>query len=105
MQALLDQVPQLTLTSRAFYNDVLGEFEEYITTLFGYDKVLAMNTGVEGGETAVKLARLTYTQYSLQRMRSQIMSMAAHEGYTNDYIMSEIHIHTSRSIVQILESK
>ena len=57
MSALLDQVPQLSLTSRAFYNDVLGEFEEYITTLFGYDKVLPMNTGVEGGETAVKLAR------------------------------------------------
>ena len=57
MGALLDQVPQLSLTSRAFYNDVLGEFEEYITTLFGYDKVLPMNTGVEGGETAVKLAR------------------------------------------------
>ena len=57
VRALLDQVPQLSLTSRAFYNDVLGEFEEYITTLFGYDKVLPMNTGVEGGETAVKLAR------------------------------------------------
>ena len=55
--ALLDQVPRLTLTSRAFFNDVLGEFEEYITKLFGYDKVLPMNTGVEGGETAVKLAR------------------------------------------------
>ena len=53
----MDQIPQLSLTSRAFYNDVLGEFEEYITTLFGYDKVLPMNTGVEGGETAVKLAR------------------------------------------------
>ncbi len=57
MEALLEQVPQLTLTSRAFYNDVLGKFEEYITTLFGYDKVLPMNTGVEGGETAIKLAR------------------------------------------------
>jgi ornithine--oxo-acid transaminase len=57
VKALLDQVPQLSLTSRAFFNDVLGEFEEYITTLFGYDKVLPMNTGVEGGETAVKLAR------------------------------------------------
>ena len=50
-------MPHLSLTSRAFYNDVLGEYEEYITKLFGYDKVLPMNTGVEGGETAVKLAR------------------------------------------------
>ena len=53
----MDQVQTLSLTSRAFYNDVLGEYEEYITGLFGYDKVLPMNTGVEGGETAVKLAR------------------------------------------------
>ena len=57
VKALMDQVPRLSLTSRAFYNDVLGEYEEYITKLFGYDKVLPMNTGVEGGETAVKLAR------------------------------------------------
>lgn len=62
VKALLDQVPQLSLTSRAFFNDVLGEFEEYITTLFGYDKVLPMNTGVEGGETAVKLARSAFSQ-------------------------------------------
>ena len=47
----------LHLTSRAFYNNVLGEYEKFITELFGYDKVLPMNTGVEGGETAVKLAR------------------------------------------------
>ncbi|MAR39356.1 MAG: ornithine--oxo-acid transaminase [Flavobacteriales bacterium] len=47
----------LTLTSRAFHNDTLGEYEKYITEFFGYDKVLPMNTGVEGGETANKLAR------------------------------------------------
>lgn len=57
LKALVDQAATLTLTSRAFYNNVLGEYEKYITTLFGYDKVLPMNTGVEGGETAVKLAR------------------------------------------------
>ncbi|KAK9806178.1 hypothetical protein WJX72_004528 [[Myrmecia] bisecta] len=55
--ALIDQVNTLSLTSRAFYNDVLGQYEEFITKLFGYDKVLPMNTGVEGGETAIKLAR------------------------------------------------
>ncbi|MGY6561697.1 MAG: ornithine--oxo-acid transaminase [Luteibaculaceae bacterium] len=55
--ALKNQAEKLTLTSRAFYNSVLGEFEHYITQLLGYDKVLPMNTGVEGGETAVKLAR------------------------------------------------
>jgi len=57
VQALTEQAQILTLTSRAFYNDALGIFEEYITKLFGYDKVLMMNTGVEGGETAIKLAR------------------------------------------------
>ncbi|CAB1416693.1 unnamed protein product [Pleuronectes platessa] len=55
--ALNAQASKLTLTSRAFYNDVLGAYEEYITNMFGYDKVLPMNTGVEGGETACKLAR------------------------------------------------
>lgn len=57
IKAMLEQSKVLTLTSRAFFNDQLGKFEEYITKLFGYDKVLAMNTGVEGGETAVKLCR------------------------------------------------
>ncbi len=57
IEALKKQADKLTLTSRAFHNDVLGEYEEYITNLFGYDKVLPMNTGVEGGETANKLAR------------------------------------------------
>ncbi|MCC7533173.1 MAG: ornithine--oxo-acid transaminase [Bacteroidia bacterium] len=57
INALVNQAKQLTLTSRAFYNNLLGEYEKYITTLLGYDKVLPMNTGVEGGETAIKLAR------------------------------------------------
>ena len=56
-KALHDQAKVLTLTSRAFHNDILGSYEEYITKLFGYDKVLPMNTGVEGGETANKIAR------------------------------------------------
>ena len=57
LKALTDQASRLTLTSRAFHNDVLGEYEQFIATLFAYDKVLPMNTGVEGGETANKLAR------------------------------------------------
>ena len=57
INSLIEQSKILTLTSRAFYNDVLGEYEEYITKYFNYDKVLPMNTGVEGGETANKLAR------------------------------------------------
>ncbi len=55
--ALKEQLDLLTLTSRAFFNDALGEFEEYATKLFGFDKLLPMNTGVEAWETAVKLAR------------------------------------------------
>jgi len=55
--ALMDQAQTLTLTSRAFHNDALGEYCEFITKYFGMDRVLPMNTGVEGGETAIKLAR------------------------------------------------
>ena len=57
IKSLNDQAAELTLTSRAFHNNILADYEEYITKLFGYDKVLPMNTGVEGGETANKLAR------------------------------------------------
>jgi ornithine--oxo-acid transaminase len=57
IDALIKQASELTLTSRAFYNNKLGEYEKFITAYFGYDKVLPMNTGVEAGETAIKLAR------------------------------------------------
>lgn len=57
VNAMIEQAKTLTLTSRAFYNNVLGDYEKFITGIFGYDKVLPMNTGVEGGETAVKLSR------------------------------------------------
>jgi len=57
VKALTDQAQKLTLTSRAFYNSVLGEYEEYVTKYFGYDKVLPMNSGAEGDETAIKLCR------------------------------------------------
>lgn len=57
IETFIEQAQKLTLTSRAFYNDALGEYEEYITRLFGYDKVLPMNTGVEAVESAIKLAR------------------------------------------------
>lgn len=57
INALIEQSQKLTLTSRAFYNSMLGRFEEYITQYFGYDRVLPMNTGVEAVETAMKLCR------------------------------------------------
>lgn len=57
VKALTDQAQTLTLTSRAFYNDVLGVYEKYVTEYFGFDKVLPMNTGAEAVETAIKLAR------------------------------------------------
>ena len=57
IKALTEQAQKLTLTSRAFYNNVLGEYEEYITKYFGYDKILPMNTGAEADETALKLCR------------------------------------------------
>lgn len=57
VQSFIQQAKKLSLTSRAFYNDALGEYERYITAYFGFDKVLPMNTGVEAVETAIKLAR------------------------------------------------
>ena len=57
IETFIEQAQRLTLTSRAFHNDVLGEYEEFITKFFGYDKVLPMNTGVEAVETGLKLAR------------------------------------------------
>jgi ornithine--oxo-acid transaminase len=57
IETLIEQAQELTLTSRAFHNDKLGLYEEYITRYFGYDKVLPMNTGVEAVETSIKLAR------------------------------------------------
>lgn len=57
LQRFMEQAQQLTLTSRAFHSDRLGEYVKYITEYFGYDKVLPMNTGVEGVETAIKLCR------------------------------------------------
>lgn len=57
LQVMMEQIQRLTLTSRAFYNSSLGEFAEYVTGYFGYQKVLPMNTGAEGVETALKLCR------------------------------------------------
>ncbi|MBL7836179.1 MAG: ornithine--oxo-acid transaminase, partial [Bacteroidetes bacterium] len=57
IHALTEQAKKLTLTSRAFHNNLLGQYAEFITQYFGYDMVLPMNTGVEGGETAIKLCR------------------------------------------------
>src|SRR5215212_7650452 len=57
IETLIEQSQKLTLSSRAFYNDALGEYAEFITKFFGYDKVLPMNTGVEAVETAIKLCR------------------------------------------------
>lgn len=57
ISALVGQAHRLTLTSRAFHNDLLGEYSRFVTEYFGFDRLLPMNTGVEGGETAIKLAR------------------------------------------------
>ena len=57
VNALIQQASRLTLSSRAFFNDQLGPYEEFMNSLFGYDKLLPMNTGAEGVETAIKLCR------------------------------------------------
>ena len=72
--ALKEQADTLTLTSRAFHNDILGQYEEFVTKLFGYDKVLPMNTGVEGGETANKLARKWgYMKKGIEKNKARII--------------------------------
>ena len=74
LATLIEQSKRLTLTSRAFHNNLLGEYEKYITGYFGYDKVLPMNTGVEGGETAIKLARRwAYTQKAVVENKAKII--------------------------------
>jgi ornithine--oxo-acid transaminase len=82
--AFIEQVQELTLCSRAFHSKNLAEFTKYITNLFGYDKVLTMNTGVEAGETAVKLAR---------RWGYDVKGIADNEAVV---VFAEGHIHQSR---------
>lgn len=72
--SLIEQAQKLTLTSRAFHNNLLGEYAKFITDYFGYDKVLPMNTGVEGGETAIKLARRwAYTKKGVAENKAKII--------------------------------
>lgn len=72
--ALVAQAQRLTLTSRAFYNDALGPYEEFVTGFFGYDKVLPMNTGAEAVETALKLCRKwAYEKKGLPENEAQII--------------------------------
>lgn len=75
IKALTDQAIKLTLTSRAFYNSVLGEYEEYITKYFKYDKVLPMNSGAEAGETALKLCRKwAYKKKGIKENQAKIIA-------------------------------
>lgn len=74
IKALNDQASTLTLTSRAFYNDVLGKYEKYVTDFFGFDKVLPMNTGAEAVETAIKLCRkYAYEKKGIAENQAQII--------------------------------
>jgi ornithine--oxo-acid transaminase len=75
IKALCDQARKLTLTSRAFYNAFLGEYEEYITKYFGYDKVLPMNSGAEADETALKLCRKwAYKKKGIKENQAKIIA-------------------------------
>lgn len=74
VSTLIDQARTLTLTSRAFYNDTLGVYEKFVTEYFGYDKVLPMNTGAEGVETALKLCRKwAYTKKGIPEHEAKII--------------------------------
>ena len=77
IKALTDQAARLTLTSRAFYNSALGEYEEYITGYFKYDKVLPMNSGAEADETALKLCRKwAYKKKGIEQNKAKIIACA-----------------------------
>ncbi len=77
VKALTDQAQKLTLTSRAFYNDSLGVYEKFVTRYFGYDKVLPMNSGAEGDETALKLCRKwAYTKKGIPENEAKIIVCA-----------------------------
>src|SRR6187551_924792 len=78
LAALTEQAHQLTLTSRAFYSDVFGEYAKFITDFFGYDKVLPMNTGVEAVETAIKLVRKW--AYEVKRIEKEKAVIIVSEG-------------------------
>ena len=74
VNAMIKQVQTLTLTSRAFYNDMLGQFEAYVTNYFGYDKVLPMNTGAEAVETALKICRKwAYEVKGIEEQQAEII--------------------------------
>ncbi len=74
INALIEQSKKLTLTSRAFHSNLLGKYAKYITEYFGYDKVLPMNTGVEAGETAIKLARRwAYDKKGVEENKAKII--------------------------------
>lgn len=74
VKAATEQIQTLTLTSRAFYSSALGEYEEFITNYFGYDKVLPMNSGAEGDETALKLCRKwAYTKKGIPENEAKII--------------------------------
>jgi len=74
VETLINQSKKLTLTSRAFYNDVLGVYEKYLTEYFGFDKVLPMNTGAEAVETAIKLCRKwAYEKKGIKKDKANIV--------------------------------
>ncbi|MBK8483974.1 MAG: ornithine--oxo-acid transaminase [Saprospiraceae bacterium] len=92
INALVTQAQKLCLTSRAFYNDQLGSYEKYITQLFGYDKVLPMNTGAEGVETAIKLCRKW--AYLIKKIPENQAKIIVFEGNFHGRTMSAVSAST-----------
>ncbi len=95
LSTLITQSQKLTLTSRAFYNDQLGNYEKYICNVFGYDKVLPMNTGAEAVETAIKLCRKwAYTKKGIAENDAKIIVF---EGNFHGRTMSAVSVSTDPS--------
>ena len=101
VKALIDQVQTLSLTSRAFYNNVLGEYEEFITRYFGFDKVLPMNTGAEGVETAIKLARRwAYEKKGLAENKAKIIVCEGNFHGRTRFKTRRLHCHRHSQATQ-----
>ncbi len=92
INALTEQATRLTLTSRAFHNNLLGEFSEYITRMFGYDKLLPMNTGVEAVETGIKLCRKW--AYEVKKVEKDKARIIVCEGNFHGRTMTAVSIST-----------
>ena len=105
VKAMVDQAQKLTLTSRAFYNDKLGNYEEFVTQYFGFDKVLPMNTGAEAVETALKVCRKwAYEVKGIPENQAQVIVCENNFHGRTTTIISFSNDETARKTLDLLQT-